>query len=61
MADFLSTVAAAWFSAGVIAPFFRLDAPFNQTLPLSLIGVVFAAVFLRIAMEFLDQQNYAGT
>lgn len=59
VADFLTTVAAAWFATGVIGPFFRLDNPIWLGITFTVTGTLMSAFFMLLTMEVLKEQNYA--
>lgn len=53
LSDFLNTVAAAWFSAGVISPLFANTESIVKTLFLSGIEISMALFFLSLSLLLL--------
>lgn len=51
IADYFSTLAAGWFSGGVIAPFFARVLPLER-LFFFLIGFILSYFFLRLSLTF---------
>lgn len=53
LSEFLNTIAAAWFTAGVIGPLFVRNDDFGKTLLLAVISLLLCAGFLGISLSFL--------
>lgn len=51
LSDFFNTVAAAWFTGGIITPFFS-GIPSVEKIQFSIAGVVNAYVFLNFSLYF---------
>ena len=54
LADFGTTVAAAWFSAGIIAPLFTKPKSYIDVLLFLAIGAIMTIITLRWALLFLE-------
>lgn len=57
IADFLTTVAAAWFSAGVITPFFNKTASATDVVAFLFIGLVMSSTALLVTMMILERKK----
>jgi len=53
LSDFLNTVAAAWFSAGVVSPLFAITESITKILFLSGIEISMALSFLSLSLLLL--------
>lgn len=51
LSNFFETLAAGWFSAGIIAPYFTY-ASINERIVYSFIGLMFAYMFLTFSLFF---------
>jgi hypothetical protein len=56
LSEFLNTVAATWFSAGVISPLFLSEA-FNKVLLLALAEIIMSFFFLGLSLSLLKRYN----
>ena len=56
LSEFLNTVSATWFSAGVISPLF-LSEEFKNVLFLSLSEIVMSLFFLGLSLSLLKRYN----
>lgn len=53
LSEFLNTIAAAWFTAGIISPFFiKIEDPLN-VLILGTIAIIFSVAFLFASLFFV--------
>lgn len=50
LSEFLNTLAAAWFSAGVISPFFIKSEDFVKTLALGLVAIGLSLGLLSLSL-----------
>ena len=50
LSEFLNTLAATWFSAGVISPFFIRTEDFLKTVALGITAVVLSFILLFMAL-----------
>jgi hypothetical protein len=50
LSNFFNTIAAAWFTGGVVTPFFVKPAVLIEKVILSSVGIFFAFVFLSSAL-----------
>lgn len=57
LANYFMTIAAAWFTAGVIAPFFATVAPFQRILFI-VSGSAMSYIFLLLAWEVAREVNW---
>jgi len=53
LADFGTTVAAAWFSAGIIAPFFSKPKSILDAFTFIIIGTIMSSITLRLSLSLL--------
>jgi len=53
LSEFLNTIAAAWFSAGIISPIFVKPENFPTTLVLALVAIIAALSFLALSLYFV--------
>lgn len=53
LSEFLNTIAAAWFTAGVISPFFLKPEDFSRALILGFAAVALAATFLSFSLSIV--------
>ena len=51
LVDFLSTIAAAWFTAGAISPFFVKSEDYIKTLALGLVGIGLSFGLLSLSLS----------
>ena len=56
LADFTNTVAAAWFTAGIITPFFTKPKSPIELLSLFLGGIGMTVVMLYFSLLFLERK-----
>ncbi|MBM4401806.1 MAG: hypothetical protein FJ044_01005 [Candidatus Cloacimonetes bacterium] len=57
--EFFTNIAVAWFSAGVIAPFFRQPKIVSEVLSLGLSGAILALASLKAALFFAKEARRA--
>lgn len=50
LSNFFNTIAAAWFTGGIITPFFLKPASLLEKITLSSVGLFFAFVFLTSSL-----------
>lgn len=53
LSEFANTIAAAWFTAGVIAPFFTKPRTFLETAWFLVLGLFFTVVMLQWSLLLL--------
>lgn len=53
LSDFANTVAAAWFSAGIISPFFTKSEPLIRALVFPLVGLLMTWVILSWSLSLV--------
>ncbi len=54
LSDFFNTIAVAWFTGGVVAPFFTKTSSSEKSLFL-IIGLTFSYVFLNFALLLVKE------
>ena len=57
LSDFCNTIAAAWFSAGVISPFFIKAENLLTTVILGLAAILVSALFLALSLHFVRRMK----
>ena len=57
LSDFANTVAAAWFTAGVISPFFVKPESLIQLFAFPIIGILMTWVTLSWSISLLKEKN----
>jgi len=56
LADFFNNLSLAWFTAGVIGPFFT-EVESNYQFLYTLIGLIFSYLFLNLALKISQKLN----
>jgi hypothetical protein len=56
LADFFNNLSLAWFTAGVIGPFFT-EVEANYRILYTLFGLIFSYLFLNLALQVSQKLN----
>jgi len=57
LSEYFNTIAAAWFTAGIITPFFS-NAPFLERIIFSISGFAMSYIFLSFSLFFARKVKY---
>lgn len=57
LSEFANTIAAAWFTAGVISPFFTKPKTFFEVIIFVAVGLLMAGATLRWSLSLLKGAN----
>lgn len=52
LSQFAGTIAAAWFTAGIIAPLFTRVSSINEIFPSMLVGIIMTWFSLRLSLSY---------
>ena len=58
LSEFANTIAAAWFTAGIISPFFTRPKTLLEVLTFVVVGLLMAGVTLRWSLSLLKGVNH---